>query len=145
MPRATDARWHSILPGNGRQEQLGSITINLEVIQSCATEGIIRVIINQTCSISFAMGEHLFMDEAATLPRFHSHTSNNTKTPCLLQYVQYLQPETLATSAARCLIISMTAALRRESDCCCILRRCSFKSLQRGTWHSDSLHARACN
>lgn len=48
-----------------------------------------------------------------------------------------------ATSAARCLIISITAALRRESDCCCSLLRCSFKSLQRGTVHSDSLHARA--
>lgn len=79
-----------------------------------------------------------------------------------------------ATSAARCLIISITAALRRESDCCCNLFKCSFKSLhkseiyqsdakqctaecqeverqetlthlQRGTWHSDSLQARACS
>jgi len=52
-------------------------------------------------------------------------------------------PALLATSAALCLIISITAALRRESDCCCSLLKCSFRSLQRGTWHSDSLQARA--
>ncbi|KAG5608580.1 hypothetical protein H5410_019861, partial [Solanum commersonii] len=56
-----------------------------------------------------------------------------TPAPCLLKYVQYLQPEPPATSAVRCLIISMTAALRRESACCCILRKCSFKSLYKGT------------
>lgn len=97
-------------------------------------------------------------------------------------YLQFYHPE-LFISAALCLIISITAALRRESDCCCSLLRCSFKSLkkyihhynrlyntqrmreeggllrevnlkthnkeklltnlQRGTWHSDSLQARA--
>lgn len=51
----------------------------------------------------------------------------------------------LATSAARCLIISITAALRRDSIWCCNLRKCSFKSLQRGTRQSASLQARACN
>ena len=35
------------------------------------------------------------------------------------------------TSVARCLIISFTAALRRESDCCCNLLMCSFKSLHK--------------
>lgn len=147
MPWADDARWHSILPRNGCQEQLGSITIIIEVIQSCTTEGIIRVIINQnqTWSSSFSMREHIIIEVIqscalyawsrfvySTLPCFHSPISNNTSAPCLLKYVQYLQPEPPATSAARCLIISMTAALRRESACCCILRKCSFKSLYKG-------------
>jgi len=48
-----------------------------------------------------------------------------------------------ATSAALCLIISFTAALLLESDCCCNLLRCSLRSLQRGTLHSESLQARA--
>lgn len=39
-------------------------------------------------------------------------------------------PALLATSAALCLIISITAALRRESDCCCSLLKCSFRSLK---------------
>jgi len=34
-----------------------------------------------------------------------------------------------ATSAALCLIISFTAALLLESDCCCNLLRCSLRSL----------------
>jgi len=48
-----------------------------------------------------------------------------------------------ATSAALCLIISFTAALLLESDCCCNLLRCSLRSLHRGTLHSESLQARA--
>ena len=46
-----------------------------------------------------------------------------------IHYVQLAHPALPATSAARCLIISITAALRRESDCCCSLLKCSFKSL----------------
>lgn len=93
-PRSGGARWHSILPRNGCQEQLGSITIIIDVIQSCATEGIIRVMINQTWSISCPMGEAYFyglnkhcLHEAdfvcSMIPRFHSPTSNNTLAPCL--------------------------------------------------------------
>lgn len=59
-------------------------------------------------------------------------------------YCTVCYPELAATSAARCLIISITAALRRESDCCCNLLKCSFRSLHRGTLHSDSLQAREC-
>lgn len=103
----------------------------------------------------------------------------------------------LFSSAALCLIISITAALLRESDCCCSRLKCSLRSLeyiknstslisvttqmiyiymqhkwtyytqyripsrlhkpkrwkrkwcrhylQRGTWHWDSLQARACS
>lgn len=65
-------------------------------------------------------------------------TSKTTIFICTNSY-----PELPATSAALCLIISITAALRRESDCCCSLLKCSCKSLQRGTWHADSLHALA--
>lgn len=32
----------------------------------------------------------------------------------------------------------MTAALRRESDCCCNLLRCSFRSLNREMWHEKN-------
>jgi len=46
-----------------------------------------------------------------------------------LVFTKINQPEVPATSAALCLIISMTAALRLESDCCCNLLRCSFRSL----------------
>ena len=50
--------------------------------------------------------------------------------------MQLNQPEVPATSAALCRTISMTAALRRDSDRCCILLRCSFSSLNREI-HND--------
>lgn len=42
-----------------------------------------------------------------------------------------------ATSAVLCLIISITAALRLESDCCCNLLKCSLKSLLDGSSQND--------
>lgn len=56
------------------------------------------------------------------------------------QYVQNGHPELPATSAALCLIISITAALRRESDCCCSLLKCSFRSLDRKHTFTQIIH-----
>lgn len=74
---------------------------------------------------------------------FFPHILKDFSTRHSYLYVQFRQPVLLVSSAALCLIISITAALLRESDCCCSRLKCSFRSLQRGKWHLDSLQARA--